>query len=214
MLVRVISQFSSRWEIPIILLVFLLLPRIRISLYSYSWKGLVWFWRERSLKSKISRISILVRTLFLSLLSINFRGLIPFAFARRRQGWFRILFSISLFIVRLSIFFSRGKISFLTHLVPTGAPVGLGLVLFWIEIISTLIRPLTLVLRLCANMTAGHVILGLISSFFVQSLFIPRTITLILFLCGIVFFLFERFVAFIQRLVFSLLLIRYLEEAM
>ena len=81
------------------------------------------------------------------------------------------------------------------------------------EIISTLIRPLTLVLRLCANMTAGHVMLGLISRFFVQSLFFPARLTIVLFGCGVVFFLFEVFVAFIQRLVFSLLLISYLDEA-
>jgi len=81
------------------------------------------------------------------------------------------------------------------------------------EIISTVIRPLTLVLRLCANITAGHVMLGLISRFFVQSVFSPSIISVVLYLCGLVFFLFEGFVAFIQRLVFSLLLINYLDEA-
>jgi F-type H+-transporting ATPase subunit a len=165
------------------------------------------------LKRNISGISAFVGTLFCLLLVINFRGLIPFSFARRRQGWFRIVLRRRFFVVRLVVFFLRGKIAFVTHLVPTGSPVGLGLILFWIEIISTLIRPLTLVLRLCANITAGHVILGLISRFFVQSLFLPTGLTLILLGCGVVFFLFEAFVAFIQRLVFSLLLISYLDEA-
>ena len=165
------------------------------------------------LRRRISGISGLVGTLFCLLLVINFGGLIPFSFARRSQGWFGILFRTRFFVVRLVIFFLRGKIAFVTHLVPTGSPVGLGLVLFWMEIISTLIRPLTLVLRLCANITAGHVMLGLISRFFVQSLFFPTGLTVVLFVCGVVFFLFEGFVAFIQRLVFSLLLISYLDEA-
>lgn len=191
----------------------MLLPILLARTFSSSWKGALLYSGKLSFKRNMSRISVFVFSLFALLLFINLRGLIPFSFARRRQGWFSILFRTSFFRVRILLFFCRGKISFLTHLVPTGSPVGLGLVLFWMEIISTIIRPLTLVLRLCANITAGHVILGLISRFFVQSVFFPGLMTLVLLLCGVVFFLFEIFVAFIQRLVFSLLLIRYLEEA-
>jgi len=210
---RIILQFAAKWEVLTILALFLFLPLLRISLFSFSWKGSLLFLKNLNLPRKITRISVIVTTLFFLLLVINFGGLVPFSFARRRQGWFRIVFRLSLFCVSLVLFFSRGKISFIVHLVPTGSPVGLGLVLFWMEIISTVIRPLTLVLRLCANITAGHVMLGLISRFFVQSVFSPSIISVVLYLCGLVFFLFEGFVAFIQRLVFSLLLINYLDKA-
>lgn len=76
-----------------------------------------------------------------------------------------------------------------------------------------MIRPLTLVLRLCANITAGHVMLGLIREFFVGSLLNPGVGTRLLLVCGLGFFLFEIFVAFIQSLVFCLLLNSYIAEA-
>ncbi len=101
----------------------------------------------------------------------------------------------------------------MVHFVPTGAPVPLGLFLFWMEIVSTLIRPFTLVLRLCANMTAGHVMLGLISGYFVVGLFCPGLRAFVYLVLGIVFFLFEVFVAFIQGLVFPLLVSSYIEES-
>ncbi len=101
-----------------------------MGVFSSSWKRTLTFSGEFGLKRNISGVSTLIGTLFCLLLVINFSGLIPFSFASRRQGWFSIVFSVGFFLVSLIVFFLRGKVAFVTHLVPTGSPVGLGLVLF------------------------------------------------------------------------------------
>lgn len=106
------------------------------------------------------------------------------------MGWFRN------FILRAA------------HLVPAGSPLGLSFLLVLIESISHLIRPLTLSIRLAANIIAGHLIIGLISRISkvglvrgVLSVFI-QTIILVL----------ESGVAVVQGLVFRILLTLYTIE--
>lgn len=70
-----------------------------------------------------------------------------------------------------------------------------------IEILRRLIRPLTLGMRLCANITGGHLITELIEEIGGATM----SATLIGF--------YELFVCFIQRLIFSLLLLRYFRES-
>ena len=110
-MVRIILQFSAKWEILVILGLFFLLPILFMRVFSSSWKRPIFFDKELGLKRNISGVSAFVGTLFCLLLVINFSGLIPFSFARRRQGWFRIVFRTRFFVVRLIIFF-RGKIAF------------------------------------------------------------------------------------------------------
>ena len=114
----------------VILGLFFLLPVFFMRVFSSSWKRTLVLYKELGLKRNISSISVLVGTLFCLLLIINFSGLIPSSFASRRQGWFRIIFRTRFFVVRIVAFFLRGKVAFVTHLVPTGSPVGLGLILF------------------------------------------------------------------------------------
>lgn len=69
------------------------------------------------------------------------------------------------------VFLRKGLVGFFCHLVPQGSPLVLGPFLFWVECVSRAIRPLTLVLRLCANMLAGHVIMSVFSGIFVWLVF-------------------------------------------
>nr|UTT72573.1 ATP synthase F0 subunit 6 [Campanulotes compar] len=98
--------------------------------------------------------------------------------------------------------------SFLSHMVPLGSPVFLLPLLVLIETISTLIRPLTLAIRLMANVMAGHLIMSLVggfsSSLGLVSIF-PMFIEL-----GFLFF--EMCVAVVQAYVFSSLMVMYLAE--
>jgi len=100
----------------------------------------------------------------------------------------------------------------LGHLLPEGTPTPLIPVLIVIETISLFIRPLALGVRLTANLTAGHLLIGLISTAVVVLLpIMPAVATLtavVLFLLTLL----EIAVAMIQAYVFVLLLSLYLQE--
>lgn len=92
--------------------------------------------------------------------------------------------------------------NFITHLAPRGTPLVLLSFMILIELVRQLIRPITLRVRLRANLTAGHLILGLLAF---PDLFYRIFSQFLLFLL-------EILVAFVQAYVFSLLFILYFNE--
>jgi F-type H+-transporting ATPase subunit a len=84
-----------------------------------------------------------------------------------------------------------------SHLVPAGCPIYLISFIIFIELIRLSIRPITLRVRLIANITAGHLLLFLVSQFIIPSFLL---------------ILLEIIVRLIQAFVFSLLLSLYLSE--
>lgn len=93
----------------------------------------------------------------------------------------------------------------IAHLAPIGAPSMLIPFLVIIETVSILIRPLTLTVRLLANISAGHIVLSIISRCLNSF-----SITIFIILIGYNFF--EFFVSFVQAYVFILLLKSYSNE--
>ncbi|KAH9518908.1 ATP synthase subunit H protein (Va0H) (atp6H) (Atp6v0e) [Bulinus truncatus] len=94
----------------------------------------------------------------------------------------------------------------LAHLVPAGRPALLIPFLIIIEIISILIRPLTLTVRLIANIRAGHIVLSLIANCLTSLGF---TRILLILIVSVFYNIFEVFVCFIQAYIFTLLLKLY-----
>ncbi|NXT72756.1 ATP6 synthase, partial [Chaetops frenatus] len=100
----------------------------------------------------------------------------------------------------------------LGHLLPEGTPTPLIPALILIETTSLLIRPLALGVRLTANLTAGHLLIQLIST---ATIALMPTIPIVSLLTLIILFLLtllEVAVAIIQAYVFVLLLSLYLQE--
>ena len=102
-------------------------------------------------------------SLFLIILLNNLGGLTPYTFTASRHLSFSIALAlvrwISYFVYR--IFMNPGR--FLAHLVPIGTPYVLMPIIVLIELVRNLIRPLTLSVRLAANLVAGHLLMTLIS---------------------------------------------------
>jgi len=99
---------------------------------------------------------------------------------------------------------------FLSHLVPTGTPYILIPFIVLIEIVRTVIRPITLSVRLAANMVAGHLLMVLIRG----PMALISNVLIILTLGGLLLLiLLELAVSFIQRYVFSTLLSLYIIES-
>nr|YP_010610997.1 ATP synthase F0 subunit 6 [Lycosa grahami]WAQ70319.1 ATP synthase subunit 6 [Lycosa grahami] len=145
---------------------------------------------------------------FMYLVLSNFLGLFPFVFT----GTAHPVITLGLGLVFWLSFFLMGFIckfkESCAHLVPEGSPFVLSPLMVLIESVSHLIRPFTLSIRLAANMMAGHLIIGLLSSIsmiglfgFVGSLMLQSTL-----------FILEFGVTIIQGFVFSILLLLYALE--
>jgi len=101
-------------------------------------------------------------------------------------------------------------VEFLAHFQPIGSPTLLNPFLSIIELIRNVVRPITLAVRLTANLTTGHILMALLGIAFTgrTNIFI-RTIILII---GIFYFMFEIVVCIIQRYIFRLISTLYMDE--
>ncbi|HUK57475.1 MAG TPA: F0F1 ATP synthase subunit A [Nitrospiria bacterium] len=98
-------------------------------------------------------------TLFFFILFANLLGLIPGTYTITSQIMVTALFAIVVYITSLVVGFMVHGLHFFKILVPPGTPGWLLPLMLPIEVVSQLARPLTLAVRLFANMTAGHTIL-------------------------------------------------------
>nr|ATD83105.1 ATPase subunit 6 [Picoides dorsalis] len=156
--------------------------------------------------------ALILTSLMVLLLSINLLGLLPYTFTPTTQLSMNMALAFPLWLATLLTGLRNQPSASLGHLLPEGTPTPLIPALILIETTSLLIRPLALGVRLTANLTAGHLLIQLISTASTTLLFILPTIsiltTIILFLLTIL----EVAVAMIQAYVFVLLLSLYLQE--
>lgn len=158
---------------------------------------------------QILPFGLFVTMLIFFLVNVNLLGLTPFVYSISSSLWFAS--SLALIIWGLLIF-SEGTYSWkktLAHFVPSGSPAILIPFLILIEIVSVFIRPLTLTVRLIANIRAGHIVLALIANC-LTSLNFPTLF--IVFTVSVFYNMFEVFVCFIQAYIFTLLLKLYRVE--
>nr|ADQ12829.1 ATPase subunit 6 [Lepidogalaxias salamandroides] len=151
-------------------------------------------------------------SLIMFLLYLNILGLLPYTFTPTTQLSLCLGFAIPFWLSTVMIGLSKQPTVALAHLLPEETPAPLIPALIIIETASLMIRPLALGVRLAANLTAGHLLLQLISSatFYLCSSFpiLAMTTMATLLLLGIL----EIAVAVIQAFVFVLLLSLYLQE--
>ncbi len=150
-----------------------------------------------------------VFSLFMFILFSNVLGLIPYAFTSTSH--IIVTFSLAgvVFIGVTVIGIIRHKAKFVSLFVPSGVPIFLMPLLIPIEIISYLTRPVSLSLRLFANMMAGHTLLKVFGGFVVAlGLFGVAPLVFIVALYGL-----ELIVAFLQAYVFTILTCLYLNDA-
>nr|YP_009512904.1 ATP synthase F0 subunit 6 [Zele chlorophthalmus]AXK15296.1 ATP synthase F0 subunit 6 [Zele chlorophthalmus] len=138
----------------------------------------------------------------------NFMGLFPYIFTSSSHLHFSLSFSLPMWFGLMLFGWLNNTNHMFTHLVPMGTPFILMFFMVIIETLSNIIRPLTLSIRLVANMIAGHLLLTLLSMFapkFMMMYFIILIIQLLLLIL-------EISVSIIQSYVFVILLILYMKE--
>ncbi len=155
-------------------------------------------------------------TVFMFVLFSNFMGLIPFTFTVTSQ--IAITFTLASFIILVMVVTGLLKhgLHFLSLFVPQ-APWYLLILLVPIEVISFLTRPVSLSVRLFANMLAGHTLLAVFASFVVLMTTaggIMYGVAVAPFLLIVAIYALEILVAALQAYVFAILTCIYLNEAL
>jgi F-type H+-transporting ATPase subunit a len=150
-----------------------------------------------------------VFSLFIFVLVLNMLGMIPYSFTVTSHIVVTFALAALVFIVVTGIGFARHGLGFLKLFKPEGLPVALVPIIVPIELISYLIRPISLSVRLFANMMAGHTLLKVFAGF-VVSLGLAGVVPLI---ATVAFTGLEFLVAFLQAMIFAVLTSIYLNDA-
>nr|BBM34997.1 ATPase subunit 6 [Paraliparis dipterus] len=154
----------------------------------------------------------LMASLMIFLISLNLLGLLPYTFTPTTQLSLNLGIATPLWLATVIIGARNQPTHALGHLLPEGTPAPLIPILIVIETISLFIRPLALGVRLTANLTAGHLLIQLISMAAFSLTFSMPSIALLATTALIMLTLLEVAVALIQAYVFVLLLTLYLQE--
>ena len=152
----------------------------------------------------------LVATLFLFILFCNLIGLIPGSYTVTSQIAVTAVFAVAVYGLSVVLGFALHGVKFLGILVPPGTPGWLLPLMIPIELISQLARPISLAVRLFANMTAGHVILGVLFGLAISG---GLLIGWLPFVFTIAMNGLELGIAFIQAYIFTVLSCVYLGDA-
>lgn len=158
----------------------------------------------------------LVFSIFMFILGLNMIGLIPYSYTVTSHFIVTFAFSLMLFIGINIITILIHGLNFFSLFLPGGTSITLAFLLVPIELISYVFRPISLSIRLFANMMAGHTLLKVIAGFGLTLMtmnsfyFILHYVPLLML---VPLFLLEVGVALIQAFVFSILISMYLNDA-
>nr|YP_009172378.1 ATP synthase F0 subunit 6 [Garrulax poecilorhynchus]ALG35737.1 ATP synthase F0 subunit 6 [Garrulax poecilorhynchus] len=164
------------------------------------------------LNKKGHKWALILTSLMVFLLLINLLGLLPYTFTPTTQLSMNLALAFPLWLATLITGLRNQPSISLGHLLPEGTPTPLIPALVLIETTSLLIRPLALGVRLTANLTAGHLLIQLISTATVALFTTMPLVSLLTFLVLFLLTILEIAVAMIQAYVFVLLLTLYLQE--
>ena len=151
-----------------------------------------------------------VFTLFMFILFANLLGMIPYSFAFTSHIIVTFALAMTVFVAVTVLGFVRHGLRFFSYFVPPGLSPIMWPLMIPIEIISYLSRPISLSVRLFANLTAGHTMLkvfaGFVVSLGVLGGFLP--LAFVVALTGL-----ELLIAVLQAYVFTILTCFYIKDA-
>nr|YP_003204698.1 ATP synthase F0 subunit 6 [Oxymeris dimidiata]ACF04831.1 ATP synthase F0 subunit 6 [Oxymeris dimidiata] len=151
--------------------------------------------------------------LFLFIIVMNLCGLIPYVFSPTSHLAVSFSLGLPLWLSLIVSGVAFNPSSVVAGLLPMGAPAPLNPFLVIIETVSILVRPITLSVRLTANMSAGHIVLTLIGNYLMTSFFVSSVFSMLLLLMIQIFYtIFELGICLIQAYIFCLLITLYSDE--
>lgn len=161
----------------------------------------------RSTKRNILTLIFLI--VFIIIVANNFIGLFPYIFTRTSHLTFNLTVAFPIWITLMLFGWLKNTFHIFEHLVPQGTPILLIPFIVLIETIRRFIRPITLTVRLTANIIAGHLLLTLLRRLgtALDTQYLP-----ILLITQIALLTLETAVAIIQSYVFAVLITLYTRE--
>ena len=150
-----------------------------------------------------------VFTLFMFVLFGNFLGMLPYSFTFTSHLAVTFTLAAFIFIAVTLIAVLKHGMKFFSFFLPHGVPIAMAPLLIPIEIISYLSRPVSLSVRLFANMMAGHTLLKVVAGFVV-----PLGIFGVAPVAGLVAVTaLELLISFLQAYIFTILTCIYISDA-
>ena len=165
-----------------------------------------------------------VFSLFMFILFANFVGMVPIAlvgghpFAVTSQLTITGVLALVSFSLVLIVGFAKHGLHFFSLFVPSGVKGVMAAIIFPIELISFLMRPFSLGLRLFVAITAGHILMEVLAGFVINGInadaaWVAPVVSFPSFVLMFGVTLLELLVAAIQAYVFALLTALYLNDA-
>jgi len=152
----------------------------------------------------------IIFTIFMFVLFGNMMGMVPYSFTFTSHIIVTFAMAAVVFVGVTVLGFVKHGVHFFSFFVPPGAPIWMWPLLIPIEVISYLSRPISLSVRLFANMLAGHTLLKVIAGF-IALLGVAGVLpfALVVALTGL-----ELLIAFLQAYVFAILTCLYINDSL
>nr|QBX87956.1 ATP synthase F0 subunit 6 [Eryx tataricus] len=150
--------------------------------------------------------------LLLFIMMSNLIGLLPYTFTTTSQLSMNMAMAVPMWMATVLTGMTTKPSTALAHMLPEGSPTPLIPFMIMIETVSLLMRPMALGVRLTANITAGHLLMTMISSATLNFINSYNILSTLMFALLILLTLLEMAVACIQAYVFVLLVTLYLQE--
>ncbi|PIZ30277.1 MAG: F0F1 ATP synthase subunit A [Alphaproteobacteria bacterium CG_4_10_14_0_8_um_filter_53_9] len=158
----------------------------------------------------------LIMATFLMISAMNLVGMVPGSFTVTSQITTTAFMGVAVFLMVLGVGIYKQGLHFFAHFLPAGTPAYLAPLIVPLEVISFLARPLTLAVRLAANMVAGHVLLKIFATFVIllmgMGVFAASAVAPLILLIALTGL--EVFVALLQAYIFTVLTCVYLNDAL
>lgn len=156
-----------------------------------------------------------VFSIFMIVLMGNLLGMVPYSFTYTSHIIVTGALALAVFFLATLVGIVRHGLHFFSLFLPKGVPLVMAPLIVAIEVISYLSRPISLSVRLFANMVAGHTMLKVFAGFSVAMLGVTAGFALgiLPLLVNVALIGLEIMIAFIQAYVFAILTCIYLKDA-
>nr|UBQ33997.1 ATP synthase F0 subunit 6 [Plerochila australis] len=160
---------------------------------------------KNTLNNKSKEVIIIMMSLFTFIIMNNMMGLLPYVFTATSHMLINLSLALPLWMsIMLFSWINKTNMMFI-HLTPLGTPEIIMPFMVMIEIISSVIRPVSLSVRLTANMITGHLLMTLLETSLVLT-------SIPILMVQMFLMIFEMAVAVIQAYVFMMLMTLYISE--
>nr|YP_008593210.1 ATP synthase F0 subunit 6 [Sepia apama]BAN81937.1 ATPase6 [Sepia apama] len=167
----------------------------------------------RSYSMNLGGFMLTISSLFITIINFNLLGLMPYVFSTTSHLTMTFTLALPLWLSLIISSYMKNSYSSIAFMLPLATPTFLIPFLPIIETLSILVRPITLSIRLAANISAGHIILTLIGDYFTALVLMNNyMISMMILMISVGYFIFEVGISIIQGYIFSLLITLYTDD--